>query len=244
MSFLCRPKKTLFFLLVLFGFFFASEVQAATWYVDTATGNNTNAGTGWDAPVAQMVRAQALAANGDTIMVKSGTYVEPTTAGGSTGNIFFSKAIAWIADDGSGGAGSVIVRAASTANSTVAAFIGTAVQSWTGFTFDGQGTIPFVMLGQTAPQSNKTWTNVTFKDGTAAGQLLRFYSTPGGTNNVCNNCVFTGTGATGVRSDATPVVLNNPTFSMTTSGAVGVSLSTNLINGSIITGGTATLTGT
>lgn len=227
------------FLYVLFSASPFHALAATTYYVDTAAGNNSNTGLSWGQAFAQMVKAEAVAADGDTVRVKSGTYVEPSTAGGATGNMIFTKAITWIADDGLGGQGSVIMQRAS--GTTVMQFAGTKATSWNGFTFDGQNTATYDALGSSAPQSNKTWTNVTFKDSTS--YQLRFFSTAG-TNNVCANCTFTGAGSYGIYSDNSPVVLTNPTFTLTTSSAIGV-YGFNSLTGSIsITGGSGTTTGT
>lgn len=64
------------------------------YYVDNATGADTNAGTSWAAPFASLTRANAVAGDGDTIIVRngSGPYYEklPIARSGQT----------WQADDG------------------------------------------------------------------------------------------------------------------------------------------------
>ncbi|MCP4573220.1 MAG: hypothetical protein GY838_12775 [bacterium] len=47
-----------------------------TWYVDAVGGDNNNSGTHPDSAVQTITQAHTLAANGDTITVKAGTYTE------------------------------------------------------------------------------------------------------------------------------------------------------------------------
>lgn len=236
-----RPYRTtpalhisLLFVCLLAG----QSVSAATFYVDGTLGNNSNTGADWGHSFAQIVRAEQAAADGDTVYVKSGTYIEPQTPGGATGNMTFSKEISWIADDGNGALGSVIMRRMS--GSTVMQFAGTKATSWRGFTFDGEGTATYLALGSTAPQSNKTWTDVTFKD--ASTYQLRFYQSAG-TNNVCTRCTFTGSGAYGVYSDNSPIVLNTPTFSLSNTSSSAVYTPNSPTTSITITGGNITASG-
>lgn len=227
-----------FMLVSFFIFTFQLSAFSANYYVDTATGDNANAGS-FSAPWKEMAKAEATASNNDTVYVKSGTYVEPTTAGGATGNLNVAKAIAWIAVtgwDGSGNVttgGSVILQAKSgTSNLTVS---GATVKSFTGFTVNSTSTYGVLTSGAVGAT---TFTNCVFQGAT--GQNVYAYNGSTGLFTF-TNCTFnhaTGTALYVHATSGSSVVLTNPTFA-----ATGAGHTISAGNGAItITGGTATRT--
>jgi hypothetical protein len=82
----------------------------ANFYVKT-DGLNTNNGSSWALAFKQLVKAEEEASDGDTVYVESGEYIEPSASDGTSGVIAFAKSIIWIADDGDGGDGTVLVKA-------------------------------------------------------------------------------------------------------------------------------------
>ena len=192
-----RFVKLLFSFLLFVVFFFTlhSSVYAATYYVAT-TGSDSNTTTQAQSsttPWLTLNGAESKAATGDTIHVAAGTYVE--TANG--GQWATSKGISWIAD------GVVIVR-----GTTNPVFIyGTAVGSYSGFTFDAQNTYASsVVFASTA--ANKTLSNIQFIGATSS--VVSFSA---GANIIIQNSTFTiGSGVIGVS-------LSNNSGNITISGS-------------------------
>lgn len=192
----------------------------AIYYVDTDTGSNDNAGT-YALPFAQIVKAEASASNGDTVYVKSGSYVEPSSAGGATGCWTSAKAITWIAVKGWDASGvptlggSVEVTAAS---GTVGVYqSGNTTTSFTGFTINGNGQ-SYALLNSGAV-GTKTWNDSTFLGGTTSNFDL---NQSGAANITMNNCTFIATGsARGIYARGGSVLtVNNSTFSSDGTGGL------------------------
>ena len=68
-------------------------VSAGTYYVDAVKGNDTNSGTSVN-PWKTLSKANAVLQAGDTVYLKSGTYIEtinPKNSGSASGNITYSR---------------------------------------------------------------------------------------------------------------------------------------------------------
>jgi hypothetical protein len=137
----------------------------ATYYLST-TGNDTT-GNGSEAlPWASMAKAEASAANSDTIRMAAGTYVHPT----ADAYLTITKAFTWKAD------GAVIVRSNGTA--VYALRVGAAANNnvfepgTTGgtFTFDGRGLTASILISSTT--GSTTFTNCTFTNATMCVRAL------------------------------------------------------------------------
>ena len=200
------------FLISLALLFWCGTAWAGTLYVDTATGDNGNAGT-YSAPVKEMIRAQELGSNGDTVYVKSGTYVEPSVSGSGANGFTPTKAITWVAVqswDGTGVptlGGTVILQNYS---GTVNMYIsGDTVKSFTGFVFDSAvayGVLTSGAVGQT------TFSGCTFRNATNTN--LYFFTSSAGAL-IINSSVFQAAGSTyNIRAaGGNAITINNTTFS-------------------------------
>lgn len=178
----------------------ASSVQAATYYV-SKTGNDTT-GTGSSGnPWLTLQKAETAATTGDTVNVSVGTYVEDdaTTHGWNV-----TKGITWVAT------GSVIVRG--TGASTRPLYTsGTNTISFTGFTFDAEGTRTHA-VNIAAGAGNKSFTSCIFKDGT--GDLL------------------------GVNGNVTNITIISSTFTMSAASSYGITATSGGINSLSVTNST------
>lgn len=161
--------------------FSVSTANAATYFVNTATGNDANSTAQAQNPATPWLtlqHANDTATDGDTIHAQTGTYVE--TSANSAFRL--TKRLTWIAD---GGLVTVQPSApASTAFST--GTVGATGSAFTGFVFDALGTKAscFVIAAGT---SNMVFSGCTFKDATT--QLLL----SGSTNTIgftWTNCTF------------------------------------------------------
>lgn len=230
-------KKLLLGLLFLTAFVPSS--WAATYYVDTATGDNGNNGGPSD-PVKEMIRAQEIGSNGDTVYVKSGTYIEPSVSGSGANGFTPTKAIDWIAVQGWDASGvptlggSVVLQCYS---GTVNMYIsGTTVKSFTGFTLNSE--VAYGVL--TSGEVGKTTFNNCIFTGTTNTGVYPFASSVA--DFEFNNCTFTTTAGIGLQiRGGNDVTLNNCTF---TNSSTGYDIVFNASAGDlVINGGSASRTG-
>lgn len=218
-------------LCLLFFIFFASSVQAATYYVSKA-GSDSNTATqaqSQETPWLTLQHAEDTANDGDTIYVSAGTYTENDS---STHGWDVSKAITWIAT------GEVTVKAQTGSSYRPLTVSGTGVGSYTGFIFDGEEA-----KSQTAQlvagSSNKTFTNCTFKGATS--WLVYAVDT---SNLTVQNSTFesTNSAVTIVKGGAlTNAVFENNTFNITAASLIASAINTVTFNSNTIN---ATLSGT
>lgn len=208
---------------------FPSRALAATYYVST-TGSNSNDGSS-GSPWLTLQYAETTATNGDTVNVSGGTYTEND----ATNHAWtVSKGITWVAT------GSATVRASSTAT-RVLHITGSSTASFTGFTFDSEGTRSNVVSFASGSASNKTFTNCTFQGGTS------FFIAPSGTisNFKIDSSTFTLNNASATAFLATTGTqeITHSTFSVTSaSSVVRVSSAGSTVNFNNNTVTTASLT--
>jgi hypothetical protein len=187
--------------------FLPSNALAATYYVDATGGNNSNDGSS-GSPWQTLQYAENTASNGDTVNVAAGTYIEddPTNHAWTV-----SKGISWVAT------GAVTVRASTTAT-RVLHVTGTNTSSFTGFTFDSEGTRSSVVTFASTSASNKTFTNCTFQNGTG------FFIVPSGTvtNFLIDQSTFilNNAASTAYLAAVGDQVLSNNIFSVTNATTV------------------------
>lgn len=152
-----------------------AAARGATYYVAT-TGNDSNPGSS-GSPWLTLQHAEATAANGDTVNVAAGTYVENDATRHSFNS---AKGITWVATP------TVTVKGTSPA--TEAVYIsGAGAASYSGFTFDG--TVASKQVIQiAAAATNKTFINCT----NVSGAQYVVYAGANDAAILFNGCSFTG----------------------------------------------------
>ncbi len=188
-------------------FFFVSRVVFAagiTYYV-SPIGSDSNNGSN-ATPWLTLQKAETLAANGDTVFVAAGTYVENDPSR-HTWNI--AKGINWVAQ------GVVIVKGNAAANTAVY-ISGTNPMTFTGFTFDGESKTQAVYLA--SGSRTKKFIGCTFKNGT----VQVFTGAGPATDITILGSTFTYLIGQGIESGGfTNLTVSGSTF--VTSGATGYS---------------------
>jgi len=171
-----KTKYLLLFALVFFFFLVANarSASAGTYYV-TKTGNDTTGDGSSGTPWLTIKKAEATAANGDTVNVSAGTYAEDTYWNAS-------KSITWNAD------GEVIVRGSGAASYALR-LVSSESTVINGFTFDSEGTRTFVV------SINSNAVNKTLNDVTFSGSIGVMINNAGGSDITIQNSTFTMTSA-------------------------------------------------
>ncbi|MEN6439768.1 MAG: choice-of-anchor Q domain-containing protein [Syntrophobacter sp.] len=180
--------KRIFLLIAVLPLLVAAQCPAATYYVAT-TGNDshtTEQARHPETPWLTLNHAESSATHGDVVQVATGTYVEDHP---SEHSLYTTKRINWIAD------GIVIIQA--NASGTKAIRIGAAAsgQSFTGFTFDSQGTKAYTLSADEYTVGT-TFSNCVFKDATT-------WTVVGNTTSTAwsfSECTFSSTQTSGIWS--------------------------------------------